>query len=99
MFVNILQTSGCRKPSYLARIKNVKFSGYYFYTKHEEIGRFSNLHSVLLKLKNIKSIFLMICQILIIMTIPRKCHEKIDPPTLSHTDLMQTMGRFNVTPY
>ena len=27
------------------------------------------------------------------------CHEKIDPPALSHTDLMQTMGRFNVTPY
>ena len=70
----------------LARIKNVKFSGYYFYTKHEEIGRFSNLHSLLLKLKNIKSIFLMICQILINNDNSMQCHVmREDRPTRTHS--------------
>ena len=44
----------------------------------------------------------MICQILIlIMTIPCDViyEEELDPPAPTHTDLMQTMGRFNMTPY
>ena len=33
-----------------------------------------------------------------------QCHrylyeEELDPPAPTHTDLMQTMGRFNMTPY